>query len=161
MSINLLLSGATTGEKKVKKVIRNDEPNFKIDNTSEPSFWSERNKGKVQIESNGPTEITVYKLKPREVLTGFVQEEKYQGDVVNDIREGKGKMTYANGGEIFFLNLSDIYEGDWKNDQPNGKGIFTFEDGTKYIGEFKNNHIEGEGERTYPNGDKFIGQVFD
>jgi hypothetical protein len=91
-------------------------------------------KGKVQIESNGPTEITVYKRKPREVLTSFVQE-KYQGDVVNDIREG-----------------------DWKNDQPNGKGIFTFEDGTNYIGEFKINHIEGEGERTYPNGDSFIGQ---
>jgi hypothetical protein len=29
-------------------------------------------KGKVQIESNGPTEITVYKRKPKEVLTNFV-----------------------------------------------------------------------------------------
>jgi hypothetical protein len=103
MSINILLQGANTTEEKKKKVIRNDEPNFKIDNTSEPSFWSERNKGKVQIESSGQTEITVYKLKPREVLSGFVQEEKYQGEVVNDQREGKGKMTYANGGETIFV----------------------------------------------------------
>ena len=100
MSINTLLGGSVTNEPK-KKVIRNDEPNFKIDPNSKPSFWSERNKGviKTNLESTGPTEITIYKLKAKEPLNGFIQEEKYEGEVVNDKREGQGKMKYANGGE--------------------------------------------------------------
>ena len=39
----------------------------------------------------------------------------YEGDWVNDKRDGNGKMIYANG---------DSYEGDWLNDKRDGKGKY-------------------------------------
>ena len=58
--------------------------------------------------------------------------EKYEGDWINNKREGKGTMNWNNG---------DKYEGDWKNDKQEGKGIMYYSNGEKYDGEWKNNII--------------------
>ena len=41
-------------------------------------------------------------------------QDVYDGGWENDLREGQGRMQYANG---------DAYEGDWKYDVQHGKGI--------------------------------------
>ena len=61
----------------------------------------------------------------------------------NDLKEGKGIMTYNNG---------DKYEGEYKNDLKEGKGIMIYNNGDKYEGEFKNNEIiKGKGEMIFQN----------
>ena len=40
-----------------------------------------------------------------------------EGQWVNDVRQGFGKYTYANG---------DIYEGEWENNMRQGQGTYTF-----------------------------------
>jgi hypothetical protein len=42
------------------------------------------------------------------------------GALPNDEREGRGKITYANG---------NVYEGEYKNDKMEGRGKYTFADG--------------------------------
>ena len=39
--------------------------------------------------------------------------DKYDGNWINDAKNGQGKMEYANG---------DIYNGRWKNDKRYGQG---------------------------------------
>ena len=39
----------------------------------------------------------------------------YAGQVKDKLRNGKGRMTYANG---------DIYQGDWVNGKAHGNGVF-------------------------------------
>jgi len=65
---------------------------------------------------------------------GFI----YEGDWVNDKREGKGKMTYGSDGFI--------YEGDWVNDKREGRGKMTnSKNDYIYEGEFKNGNFNGYG----------------
>ena len=40
-----------------------------------------------------------------------------KGQWVNDVRQGFGKYTYANG---------DIYEGEWESNMKQGQGTYTF-----------------------------------
>lgn len=100
----------------------------------------------------------------------------YDGDWVDGVREGQGRMEYANG----------VYEGQWKNDRKNGVGTYTWSDGKKYegayeddircgkgtftgwvdltngyvgtyVGESQNDMFEGQGFFFFDNGDKFEG----
>ena len=103
----------------------------------------------------------------------------YDGEFSNNMRNGKGKMEYANG---------YIYEGEWKNNKREGKGTLWFyqtddkvfvkggkEEGqyssmkrnrkgkytlttvSYYEGDWKENVFHGYGVREYPNGDIFEG----
>jgi len=54
---------------------------------------------------------------------------KYVGEFRNNVVEGRGTMTFANGA---------IYEGEWKGNTMHGKGICTTPDGTKSKCKFKN-----------------------
>ena len=47
---------------------------------------------------------------------------KYEGDFVNDKREGKGKYIWEDG---------EYYIGEWLNDYMHGKGIEYYKDGNK------------------------------
>ena len=44
---------------------------------------------------------------------------KYEGEYVNDLKEGQGKYTYGNG---------DIYKGQWKAGKRHGKGAYTYKE---------------------------------
>lgn len=67
----------------------------------------------------------------------------YEGEVVNNIPNGKGKYTYANG---------SIYDGNWTNGKFDGKGKFTANNGAYYDGEWKNGLREGKGKTVDGNG---------
>lgn len=47
-------------------------------------------------------------------MIAFSNGSKYEGEWVQDKREGKGKFTWNNG---------DTYEGDFKDDRRTGTGI--------------------------------------
>jgi hypothetical protein len=100
----------------------------------------------------------------------------YEGNYHNDMKNGKGKIT--------FLNMGDYYEGDFINDKitgfgkyiwsnkheyigdfiegdMNGKGKYKWPDGNEYEGEYVNNKREGEGKFKWNNGDVFKGLFHD
>ena len=72
-----------------------------------------------------------------------INGDRYIGELVNNVKTGKGIMEFKNG---------DIYEGHWFNDEMEGKGKYQYENGDIYIGEMKNNHCHGIGEINYANG---------
>ena len=86
--------------------------------------------------------------------TGYYNDgSTYEGDWACDKREGTGRMKYTNG---------NIYEGNWKNDLREGKGKFYFINGGFYEGEFKNNIIDGYGTLWiggYKEADRFEGTM--
>ena len=53
--------------------------------------------------------------------------QRYEGDMIDSLAEGKGIMFYING---------DRYEGDFKNDKPDGKGIYYFKNGDREMGDY-------------------------
>jgi hypothetical protein len=73
----------------------------------------------------------------------------YDGDWVNGVREGQGKVTWPNG---------TVFEGNWANDQKNGQGTLTEESGQVYVGAWRNDRKHGQGVVTWPNGEKYDGQ---
>jgi hypothetical protein len=87
--------------------------------------------------------------------TGFmIHKDKsgnlYEGYIVNDFKEGKGKFTFENG---------NVYEGEFKDDIRNGYGKFTFANGNVYEGEFKDDMRHGKGtlycKEIYDNGEVY------
>jgi hypothetical protein len=45
----------------------------------------------------------------------FNNGDRYEGDWINNVKEGKGKCYYVNG---------DVYEGEYKDNKRNGIGKF-------------------------------------
>ena len=96
----------------------------------------------------------------------------YEGNFINDLKEGKGEMEYNNGdkyngiwkddkregkGKLIYSN-GDIYNGDWKNDKKEGKGTMEYYNGDTYEGNFINDLKEGNGIMKYKNGDEYNGE---
>lgn len=54
---------------------------------------------------------------------------RYEGDMVNGLRDGYGTTTWNDGSK---------YVGQYKNDVEHGKGVFIFPDGRKVKAIFKN-----------------------
>lgn len=75
---------------------------------------------------------------------------QYDGDMVNGIIEGKGRMLWPNG---------DRYTGAFKNGQFQGHGRLEFAGGAVYAGEFTNGAITGSGTLHYANGDRYTGKL--
>ena len=75
---------------------------------------------------------------------------RYEGDFVNGLLYGKGKLIWDDG---------EYYEGDWVNDKRYGKGKMFYKNGKiKYDGDFVNDKYEGKGKYIYENGEYYIGQ---
>ena len=62
--------------------------------------------------------------------------EIYEGEWVNDKRNGKGNQTLPNG---------EVYEGEFKDDKRHGKGKCQQADGDLYEGQYANNKKHGKG----------------
>ena len=76
----------------------------------------------------------------------------YIGDVLNNKRHGKGKMTYNDG---------DYENGDWRNDNfISGSCKITYNNDDYYIGQYSNGNINGNGEYYYNNGDYYVGDFY-
>lgn len=77
-----------------------------------------------------------------------LSQDRYEGDLVNGVREGKGTMYYKSG---------NIYKGEWHNGQMHGFGEFIFKTGELYVGDFINGNIGGQGRFTYADGKVYSG----
>ncbi|CAF3486039.1 unnamed protein product [Rotaria sp. Silwood1] len=61
---------------------------------------------------------------------------RYEGELREGKKHGKGKMDYADGNK---------YIGDWANDVRTGQGVFIWSDGSHYEGQSKDNNMHGKG----------------
>ena len=61
----------------------------------------------------------------------FPNGDIYEGDYIDDVREGFGVLTKPNG---------DVYEANWVNDEKNGEGVY-IHNGRKEKVKFKNDKI--------------------
>lgn len=55
----------------------------------------------------------------------FANKLKYEGEYANGVKQGKGKVSFAEKDAV-------IFEGEFKNGLPDGKGVKYEEDGSKY-----------------------------
>ena len=74
----------------------------------------------------------------------------YEGELAqNKIKEGKGKLTFKNGG---------IYIGEFKNDEISGKGVLYYRKNIeKYEGDFLEGKYDGKGKLIKENNEYYIG----
>ena len=98
--------------------------------------------------------------------------EVYEGDVVNDLKEGEGKLTYSDGRVLTgtfqkdecikgLLQFPDgsRYDGELKNGKRHGYGTYKFADGGMYVGFSANNVFHGKGKMTWCDGGWYEGEV--
>ena len=78
----------------------------------------------------------------------YANGDSYEGEVVNNQKNGQGIMTFANG---------KIYDGHWDNDKIHGCGLMIFSKDESYDGSWVNNIKSGTGIRKSANGDIYIG----
>ena len=54
------------------------------------------------------------------MIENYKNGSKYEGEKLNDMKNGQGKFFYADGG---------IYEGKWKDNEMHGRGTLYYKDG--------------------------------
>ena len=110
------------------KIIKNNKKNKKV------TYF-----GEIQnLKKNG---------KGEEFCEG---EYRYNGDFVNDLWEGKGRLEYLDSG--------DIYEGDFKKGEFNGKGLLIWRsNNNQYKGDFVNGVMHGKGKYKWADGFEYEG----
>ena len=77
--------------------------------------------------------------------------ERYEGEMLNGKKSGKGIATYTNG---------QRYEGDFVDGEISGKGIYNYGNGARYEGDFVDNKHDGYGTFYYNNGTVQRGRWF-
>lgn len=79
----------------------------------------------------------------------------YQGNFLNDLRHGKGKIVFHGGSSI-----EESYEGDWVEDGWHGHGIYRYrnDEGTVYEGDWVKGVRHGQGKLTYKDGSFYKGE---
>ncbi len=78
----------------------------------------------------------------------YANNDTYEGQWVNGLRQGKGQQTNADG---------SVYQGDFRADSQTGQGTLSSAQGDSYTGSFQDGEYHGPGELTYENGDIFRG----
>jgi hypothetical protein len=64
----------------------------------------------------------------------WLSGERYEGDIVDNTRSGRGVMTFRDGTR---------YEGQWRDDAANGRGVMTLPSGERREGLFVNGEWRG------------------
>lgn len=77
---------------------------------------------------------------------------KYEGEIENDLFNGKG---------IFYFSNGDIYEGNFINDEMCGEGIYKYKSGDIYYGQFERDKFNGLGTYKHKDGSIFKGRFKD
>jgi radial spoke head protein 1 len=92
---------------------------------------------------NGDTYVGMYKDQKRNgagVYTYTSKNMKYEGEYLENKKEGHGRMTYQDGG---------IFEGGWKDNERHGMGTYFYPNGDSYSGEWKNGKKNGIGKYVF------------
>ena len=129
---------------KILKELQDTRKNNNNENEKYPDYYLRRSAifkiHNNNNENNGHIRRTISKK--------YENGDKYDGEVIDDMKDGKGVMQYIGGNK---------YDGEWKNDKKEGKGTFIYKSGSQYLGEFKNNVKDGKGVFIYKNGDRYEG----
>ena len=104
----------------------------------------------------------------------YLNDEYYEGQFKNGLRNGKGILYYSNGNIIYegdFVNDKfegngkyiygggEYYNGQWKDNKKNGKGSLYAKNGNIiYVGDFVNDNYEGNGRFYFEGGGYYDGQ---
>jgi hypothetical protein len=106
--------------------------------------------------ANGDTYAGLFKNGKRNGQGTYIFKtsgNKYEGEFVDNTRQGKGVFTLSNG---------DKFVGDFKDGKADGLGVMTFAaSGNKYEGEFKDLKRSGQGVFTFSDGKVVLGEWLD
>jgi len=92
--------------------------------------------------------------QPQKIDANSLKDGKYEGETLNGVPHGKGKLTFNDGG---------YYEGDFVNGLPHGKGKRVFKPKgivtqyQSYEGNFANGKMNGKGTLYYTDGSYYVG----
>ena len=87
-----------------------------------------------------------------QIVTIMTEDGEYNGEVKNNIPNGRGKLFYKG-----YLE-GDIYEGEFKDGDPHGKGKYYHKNGNIYVGDFVKDKADGRGIFYCNNGDRYEGE---
>ena len=82
-------------------------------------------------------------------ILSYTNGDKYEGEVINGVRNGYGTYFYHNG---------DKFEGFWKDNKKHGMGTLYYKDGNLYVGQWRNSEKDGIGTLYLRNGEKYHGE---
>ena len=88
------------------------------------------------IKTNYSFPLTKQNMKNAGYPVRNIGKYSYDGDWVDDKKEGNGFEIYENG---------ESYCGYFKNDKKNGRGVYVFKNKNTYKGEWKNDKMNGKG----------------
>ena len=125
------------------------------------------------IDKNSPSNqnsSSQAKMKYGPIL--MENEDIYEGEWVEDRREGYGKLVSTAGflfdgywkdnlahGRGRLININgDMYEGDWLNGKYHGKGTFIGLNGYQYTGDWSHDMQHGFGSEYWPDGSSYEGE---
>jgi hypothetical protein len=108
-------------------------------------------------------------------LPGSKEASRYEGEYTNDMKWGKGKYIFSDGGRYegdvrkgsldgygnYLYSSGDRYEGNFKSDLAVGFGVYTYKSGVRYEGDFIDDASQGRGKYIYLNGDQFVANFKD
>ena len=77
----------------------------------------------------------------------------YEGEFDHGKREGKGKITFFHGYDLY----DSYYEGGWFNDKREEYGVYRYNCMRKYEGYYDDDERSGKGKMTYIKGDVYEG----
>lgn len=66
-----------------------------------------------------------------------IPADKYEGQFLNNLKHGIGKMVYASKNETYF--------GEFKNDKRQGEGMYTYANKDVYSGKWASGKKDGQG----------------
>jgi len=81
-------------------------------------------------------------------IQSWLDGTRYEGEWVDNMAEGRGRITFANG---------DVYTGEWHCGSFHGMGTYRASDGTKYVGEWSEDQRHGHGMEITREGVKYAG----
>ena len=88
------------------------------------------------------------KPKKNVKIKSYQDGSRYEGELINEKRNGKGIYRYAN---------NDCFVGDWKDDRFHGRGYYIFLNGERYEGDLTEGLKQGKGSYFYSNGNSYVG----
>lgn len=122
------------------------------------------------VKTSSPALVKNIEKKNGLTIIHYDDGSVYTGETIDNIRQGQGRLEFANG-EFYdgqFDNdqmngvgkyvASDLeYEGQWQNGLQNGEGKETWKDGSTYVGFFVDGSKNGHGKYCWPDGTKYEG----
>ncbi len=146
----LFFAGCTTFQSQTTHTGKNEVP------TQAEKQLSPELRGKIATEAQKaiPSEFSLEKKSTYGKREGIIQGIRYvyEGDLIDEVYHGQGKLTYANG-------LS--YHGEFKDGQYEGKGVLIYPNGDRYEGPFHQGKRHGQGILITANGKRQVGQFID